>query len=428
MSYHSQEDRKTGLLSKESSRISGICRDVPLGTAPVPAVLSSRSPNLPHHPMWHWALPQTFRAERSDCSCSKPTAKRESASQHVTRMSENIHIVHVAIPSVILLNLHIYIRTTQRHTLKSSCVTARESNTSASMLSSSRSIRSIFPRICWSAASEHRAARSAPTWPCVSAATYQTLGGCVDDRLKTQSTKWMFHNDRCFVTCSKSTSSASFMFLVWILSISRRPVASGIPMSTSLSNRPAKAKQNVSPIVRFFFFFFLFFLNNEHESADFIQALCALFVLFFWWCCNSTSSVKVMINIYPWHSSENKGGKYIPKRLKAASTLFGLLVAAMTITWDLCFNPSISVSSCDTMRLSTSPCVFSLFGAMASSSSMKMIAGEFFSASSKAFRRLLSDSPASLLIISGPLIRKKKAPVSLATALAISVFPVPGGP
>jgi hypothetical protein len=31
-------------------------------------------------------------------------------------------------------------------------------------------------------------------------------------------------------------------------------------------------------------------------------------------------------------------------------------------------------------------------------------------------------------MISGPFIRKKKAPVSLATALAISVFPDPGGP
>ena len=30
--------------------------------------------------------------------------------------------------------------------------------------------------------------------------------------------------------------------------------------------------------------------------------------------------------------------------------------------------------------------------------------------------------------IPGPLIRKKKAPVSLATALAIKVLPVPGGP
>lgn len=40
-------------------------------------------------------------------------------------------------------------------------------------------------------------------------------------------------------TCSKSTSSASFMFLVWIWRISNLPVASGMPMSTSLSKRPA---------------------------------------------------------------------------------------------------------------------------------------------------------------------------------------------
>uniref|UniRef100_A0A6B0UY97 Putative conserved secreted protein n=1 Tax=Ixodes ricinus TaxID=34613 RepID=A0A6B0UY97_IXORI len=117
-----------------------------------------------------------------------------------------------------------------------------------------------------------------------------------------------------------------------------------------------------------------------------------------------------------------------PKRRRAASMLLGLLVAAMTITWALCFSPSMRVSSWDTMRRSTSPCVFSLLGAMASSSSMKMMEGEFFSASSKALRRLLSDSPASLLMISGPLIRKKKAPVSLATARAIRVLPVPGGP
>jgi hypothetical protein len=31
-------------------------------------------------------------------------------------------------------------------------------------------------------------------------------------------------------------------------------------------------------------------------------------------------------------------------------------------------------------------------------------------------------------MISGPLMRKKKAPVSLATARAMSVLPVPGGP
>jgi hypothetical protein len=31
-------------------------------------------------------------------------------------------------------------------------------------------------------------------------------------------------------------------------------------------------------------------------------------------------------------------------------------------------------------------------------------------------------------MIYGPLIKKKKAPVSLATALAMRVFPEPGGP
>ena len=75
--------------------------------------------------------------------------------------------------------------------------------------------------------------------------------------------------------------------------------------------------------------------------------------------------------------------------LRAGSMELGLLVAAITITWDRCFRPSMRVSSCDTILLSTSPLVFSLLGAMESSSSMKMIAGEFFSASSKAFLRLL---------------------------------------
>lgn len=70
-----------------------------------------------------------------------------------------------------------------------------------------------------------------------------------------------------------------------------------------------------------------------------------------------------------------------------------------------------------------STCVFSRLGAIESISSMKMMAGAFFSASSKALRKLLSDSPASLDMISGPLMRKKNAPVSFATALAMSVLP-----
>ncbi|BAS82334.1 Os03g0151850 [Oryza sativa Japonica Group] len=118
----------------------------------------------------------------------------------------------------------------------------------------------------------------------------------------------------------------------------------------------------------------------------------------------------------------------LPNLLRAGSILFGRFVAPMTMTWERALSPSIRVNSCETMRLSTSPWVFSLFGAMESISSMKMIDGAFFSASSNAFLRLLSLSPASFDIISGPLIRKKKAPVSLATALAMRVFPEPGGP
>lgn len=51
---------------------------------------------------------------------------------------------------------------------------------------------------------------------------------------------------------------------------------------------------------------------------------------------------------------------YSPNRLSAASTLFGLFVAAMTITCARCLRPSMSVSSWETIRLSTSPCVYNI--------------------------------------------------------------------
>lgn len=55
---------------------------------------------------------------------------------------------------------------------------------------------------------------------------------------------------------------------------------------------------------------------------------------------------------------------------------------------------------------------FSRFGAIASNSSMNRIAGEFFSHSSNALRKFDSDSPASLLIISGPKWRSRYMDVS----------------
>mmetsp|Transcript_63071 Transcript_63071/g.167230 ORF Transcript_63071/g.167230 Transcript_63071/m.167230 type:complete len:213 (+) Transcript_63071:802-1440(+) len=209
--------------------------------------------------------------------------------------------------------------------VKCSCDTNMESKISASMVSSSRSMRSIFSRMHVRAASVHSWARSAPTKPCVLAAR-----------------------------SSNFTSGPSFMFFVWILMISRRPFSSGTPMSNSRSKRP--------------------------------------------------------------------------KRRRAASMVLGRLVAPMMTVCPRPFMPSMRVSSWETMRFSTSPLVLSRLGAMESISSMKTIAGAFFSASSKALRRLDSASPAILDMISGPLIKKKKAPVSFATALAMRVFPLPGGP
>ena len=208
---------------------------------------------------------------------------------------------------------------------KWSWVTAILSKISASICSSSISIKSIFSRIHCMAASVQRAAISAPTKPWVSRAT-----------------------------ASGSTSSSNFMLRVWIRKTSKRPFSSGTPISISRSKRP--------------------------------------------------------------------------KRRRAGSMALGRFVAPITTTLARCLRPSIRVNIWLTIRRSTSPLVFSRLGAILSISSIKMIAGAFFSASSNALRRLLSDSPAILLMISGPLIKKKNAPVSLATARAIKVLPLPGGP
>mmetsp|Transcript_68780 Transcript_68780/g.159446 ORF Transcript_68780/g.159446 Transcript_68780/m.159446 type:complete len:236 (+) Transcript_68780:1013-1720(+) len=209
--------------------------------------------------------------------------------------------------------------------VKWSCVTAMESRISASMVSSSRSMRSIFSRMHVSAASVQSWAKSAPTKPWVLAAM-----------------------------SSSFTSAPSFMFFVWMRRISKRPLSSGTPMSSSRSKRP--------------------------------------------------------------------------KRRSAWSMELGRFVAPMTTVCPRPFMPSMSVSIWETTLRSTSPLVLSRLGAMESISSMKMMEGAFFSASSKARRRFASASPAILDMTSGPLMRKKKAPVSLATARAMSVLPLPGGP
>mmetsp|Transcript_39804 Transcript_39804/g.98395 ORF Transcript_39804/g.98395 Transcript_39804/m.98395 type:complete len:250 (-) Transcript_39804:694-1443(-) len=117
-----------------------------------------------------------------------------------------------------------------------------------------------------------------------------------------------------------------------------------------------------------------------------------------------------------------------PKRRSAGSIVLGRLVAPITITRSSGPSSSMSVSSCETIRFSVSPCVLSRAGAIASSSSMKRMAGAFSRHSSKALRRLASLSPACFDITSGPLIWKVYTPDSASTALAIIVFPQPGAP
>ena len=107
---------------------------------------------------------------------------------------------------------------------------------------------------------------------------------------------------------------------------------------------------------------------------------------------------------------------------------FGRFVAAITITFPLLFKPSIVARSWATNLLSTSPVASSLFGAIASISSMKIIDGAFFSASSNILRSFFSDSPTHFETTSGPAIEMKFASLSFATAFASSVLPVPGGP
>ena len=86
-----------------------------------------------------------------------------------------------------------------------------------------------------------------------------------------------------------------------------------------------------------------------------------------------------------------------PALRSAGSIESGRFVAAITTTFPLDFRPSIIVSNCETTLLSTSPCESSRFGAIASISSMKIIDGAFFSASSKISLIFFSDPPRSAL-------------------------------
>ena len=156
----------------------------------------------------------------------------------------------------------------------------------------------------------------------------------------------------------------SFMFFVWIRRISRHPVGSGIPMSTSRSKHPKCLKEG--PMVYY----------------------------------NIWTSFKTI------HMGKQLGNN-------------------MTFDFSIGLEIPVSVSSNMEKKKETTP-----FHALAQWSWFHRWRWWLVKISWLPWRPCgdYSLSPAILLIISGPLIKKKKAPVSFATEQAIKVFPVPGGP
>lgn len=122
-----------------------------------------------------------------------------------------------------------------------------------------------------------------------------------------------------------------------------------------------------------------------------------------------------------------------PGRSSAGSRRSGRFVAPITKTLlaapadDI---PSSSASSWLTILSITPPESpwFPRFGATESSSSKKMTHGLASRARWNTRRTFASDSPMYMLSSSGPLTEKKFREQDVATALARSVLPVPGGP
>mmetsp|Transcript_10765 Transcript_10765/g.33990 ORF Transcript_10765/g.33990 Transcript_10765/m.33990 type:complete len:371 (+) Transcript_10765:440-1552(+) len=120
-----------------------------------------------------------------------------------------------------------------------------------------------------------------------------------------------------------------------------------------------------------------------------------------------------------------------PGRRSAGSSVSARFVAMMTLTLTDWSKPSIWLSSSSRMRCtsrSAPVCASKRFVAIASTSSMKMIAGAFSRASRKTSRTMRGPSPRYFWTNSEPTTRIKDAVVWCATAFASIVLPVPGGP
>src|SRR6476660_6142523 len=109
----------------------------------------------------------------------------------------------------------------------------------------------------------------------------------------------------------------------------------------------------------------------------------------------------------------------------------GLFVAPITTTPLRSSRPSISVNNWLTILCVTCaspPSPPDLLGATESNSSKKTMQGDACLAFLKTSLTPFSDSPTHLDSNSGPLILMKLDSEVVATAFAINVFPVPGGP
>ncbi|EDK41427.2 conserved hypothetical protein [Meyerozyma guilliermondii ATCC 6260] len=121
----------------------------------------------------------------------------------------------------------------------------------------------------------------------------------------------------------------------------------------------------------------------------------------------------------------------LPGRNNAGSRVLGLLVANITLMLPRGSNPSNCVINSNmVLCTSLSPPAPSSKRAppMASTSSKKIMHAFFVSAISKSSRTISAPSPTYFCTNSEPMTRMNVASVSLATARAQSVFPVPGGP
>ena len=120
-----------------------------------------------------------------------------------------------------------------------------------------------------------------------------------------------------------------------------------------------------------------------------------------------------------------------PGRNRALSSTSGRFVAAIRITPSLELNPSISTNSWLRVCSRSSwppPRPAPRCRPTASNSSIKIMHGALFLPCSKRSRTREAPTPTNISTKSAPDILKNGTLASPATALARSVFPVPGGP